>query len=201
MKAIDRLPPLPEEEWSPEQRKHALEIISGPRGALVSPFIPLLRSPELMGLSQRLGEYLRYRSFIGLRLTELAILVIARHWSQDAEWAIHAPIAVSQGIAISAVEAIRTDTAPACLMGDEQLVYVFCRELLETQTVSDETWNEAVVAFDESGCVDLIGVVGYYSYLALLMNAAQTPAPQSTISALLPRQPLKMRPPVLRAAG
>ena len=65
----DRLPPLPEAEWSEAQRREALEVIQGPRGALISPFVPLLRSPELMESAQRMGEYLRYRSAIGVRLT------------------------------------------------------------------------------------------------------------------------------------
>src|SRR5574343_1943593 len=93
----DRLPPLPPETWSQEQRSEARQVIDGPRGALISPFVPLLRSPELMGHAQRMGEYLRYRSALGLRLSELAILVTARQWSQQVEWAIHAPIAQRAG--------------------------------------------------------------------------------------------------------
>ena len=94
----DRLPPLPPEQWTEQQRMEAEAVIRGPRGALLSPFVPLLRSPEFMGHAQRMGEYLRYRSAIGLRLSELAILVTARHWSQQVEWAIHAPIAQRAGI-------------------------------------------------------------------------------------------------------
>ena len=69
----DRLPTIPAEAWTEEQRLYAQEIIDGPRGALISPFVPLLRSPELMAHTQRMGEYLRYRSALGLRLSELAI--------------------------------------------------------------------------------------------------------------------------------
>ena len=61
----DRLGPIPLEDMSAAQRAAAQEIIDGPRGAVVGPFVPLLRSPELMGLAQRMGEYLRYRSAIG----------------------------------------------------------------------------------------------------------------------------------------
>ena len=89
----DRLPPLPPQGWSDAQRREADEVIRGPRGALLAPFVPLLRSPELMGHAQRMGEYLRYRSAIGLRLSELAILITAHAWSQPVEWGFHAPIA------------------------------------------------------------------------------------------------------------
>ena len=102
---INRLPPLAEQEWDDQQRQLAEEIINGPRGALLPPFEPLLRSPELMAHAQRMGEYLRYRSALGQRLSELVILLTARHWSQPVEWAIHAPIAREKGISAAAVRA------------------------------------------------------------------------------------------------
>ncbi|PLM52217.1 carboxymuconolactone decarboxylase, partial [Klebsiella michiganensis] len=78
---MNRLPALSEQQWSDEQRQLAEEIINGPRGALLPPFEPLLRSPELMAHAQRMGEYLRYRSALGQRLSELAILLTACHWA------------------------------------------------------------------------------------------------------------------------
>ena len=74
----DRLPPIAFEQLSAAQQVAAQAVIDGPRGALYGPFVPLIRSPELMAAAQRMGEYLRYRSAIGTRLTELAILVTAR---------------------------------------------------------------------------------------------------------------------------
>ena len=111
----DRLGPIPASEWTPEQRAAAQAVIDGPRGALYGPFVPLLRSPELMGCAQRMGEYLRYRSAIGTRLSELAILVTARHWNQQVEWAIHAPIARDAGIAQTTIDAIAERRMPPAL--------------------------------------------------------------------------------------
>lgn len=175
----NRMPPLAEHEWNDAQRELAQEIINGPRGALLPPFEPLLRSPELMAHAQRLGEYLRYRSAIGTRLSELAILVTARHWGQPVEWAIHAPLAAQQGIAQSAIDDINHNREPEDLQDDERLVWRFCRELHQTRRVSDETWQQAVAAFDEKGVMDLVGLNGYYAFLSMVMNAAQTPAPPS----------------------
>jgi 4-carboxymuconolactone decarboxylase len=81
----DRLGPLQDSDMTEAQRLAAATIIAGPRGAVYGPFIPLLRSPELMEAAQRMGEYLRYRSAIGVRLSELAILVTAREWNQQVE--------------------------------------------------------------------------------------------------------------------
>ena len=102
----DRLGPLQESDKTTAQRAASDAIIAGPRGAVYGPFVPLLRSPELMEAAQRMGEYLRYRSAIGVRLSELAILVTARQWNQQVEWAIHAPIAAQQGIAQENIDAI-----------------------------------------------------------------------------------------------
>jgi 4-carboxymuconolactone decarboxylase len=174
---MDRLPPIPESQWDAAQRACAEEIIRGPRGALIEPFIPLLRSPELCTHSQRTGEYLRYRSAIGLRLSELAILVTARYWSQQVEWAIHAPIAMREGIASEVVDAIAHRQSPPFAKADEALVYAFVQESLHDKKISDTTWSQAVVSLGEQGAVDLLGIIGYYSMLSVVMTGAQTPPP------------------------
>ncbi len=173
----DRLPPLPPASWTDLQRTNAQAIINGPRGALVSPFVPLLRSPELMDHAQRMGEYLRYRSAIGQRLSELAILLTARAWSQPVEWAIHVPIAMREGIAAETISAIAHGQRPTTMSADEALVFDFSTELHRDKTVSDLTWQAAVRRLGEQGVVDLIGINGYYAFLSMVMNAAQTPAP------------------------
>ncbi len=180
----DRLPPLPPEQWTDEQRRHADEIIRGPRGALVSPFVPLLRSPELMGHTQHMGEYLRYRSALGQRLSELVILVTAREWSQQVEWAIHAPIALREGVAAETVDAIAHGRRPAQMPDDEAVVYDFSLELHRTRQVSDATWGKALECLGEQGTMDLVGVNGYYSMLAMVMNAARTAVPASAATPL-----------------
>jgi 4-carboxymuconolactone decarboxylase len=173
----DRLPPLDPAHWTAAQRTCAQEIIAGPRGALVSPFVPLLRSPELCTHAQRMGEYLRYRSAIGQRLSELVILVTARFWDQPVEWAIHAPIAQAQGITAAVVRAIEQRQTPAFDKADEQLAYDMAHQLLHDKRVDDPTWAAVCAQFGEQGAMDLSGIVGYYSLLSMVMNAARTPPP------------------------
>lgn len=173
----DRLPPLPATTWTEAQRDCAEEIIRGPRGALIEPFVPLLRSPELCTHVQRTGEYLRYRSAIGLRLSELAILVTACHWMQQVEWSIHAPIAMREGISAEVVEALAAGRRPHYQRADESLVHDFTQESLRDRRVSDATWAAAVETLGEPGVVDLMGIVGYYTMLSIVMNGAQTPPP------------------------
>ena len=173
----DRLGPIPFAAMSAAQQVAAQAVIDGPRGALYGPFVPLIRSPELMAAAQRMGEYLRYRSAIGTRLTELAILVTARHWSQQVEWAIHEPIARDYGIGETVIAAIAARRRPEGLLPDESVVYEFCVQLHQRQRVDAATYAAALAAFGEHGVVDLMGINGYYTFLAMVMNAAQTAVP------------------------
>ena len=182
--AHDRLPPLPLERLDSQQRAAAQAIIDGPRGALYGPFVPLIRSPELMETAQRMGEYLRYRSAIGTRLSELAILVTARQWDQQVEWASHAPLAALNGIAQAAIEASAQRRAPDALLDDEQAVHDFCIELQQSKRVSDGTYARALALFGEHGVVDLMGINGYYTFLAMVMNGAQTAVPPLGVAPL-----------------
>ncbi|QNA90497.1 carboxymuconolactone decarboxylase family protein [Massilia sp. Dwa41.01b] len=176
----DRLRPIPPDQLTEAQRRAAQAVIEGPRGALYGPFVPLLRSPELLENAQRMGEYLRYRSAIGVRLSELVILITARQWNQGVEWAIHAPIAAQVGIPPDVISAIGQRQRPDGMLVDESVVHDFCIELHQNKQVSDRTYTQAVALFGEQGVVDLMGLNGYYTFLAMVMNTAQTEIPVSS---------------------
>ena len=178
----DRLPPLPPAALTEAQRRAAEALISGRRGALFGPFVPLLRSPELLDRAQRLGEFLRYESAIEPRLRELAILVTARHFRQAYEWHVHAPEAARAGLAPQAIEALAAGEPPRDLKTDEAAVYDFCSEAHREHRVSDATYAAVLQLLGEQGLVDLCGVCGYYGLLALVMNVARTPLPPGAVA-------------------
>ena len=178
------MPPLRDAELSAAQRAAAAELAAGPRGGVVGPFIAALRSPELMTRLQRLGEYLRYRNALGPRLTELAILITARAWSQPFEWALHVDEAEARGIARATIAAIARHRKPLRMPADEATVYDYLGELHAKQAVSDATYARAVAAFGEAGVVDLTAVAGYYTTLAMILNVARTPVPPGERSPL-----------------
>jgi 4-carboxymuconolactone decarboxylase len=157
------------------QKKAVAEIVAGPRGQLVGPFIPLLRSPEFMSRLQKTGEYLRYNSKLGPRLNEFAILVTARAWTQQVEWNIHESLALKAGVTQEIIDAVRSGRRPMAMDADEEIVYDLLGELNNNRSVSDETYGRAVSKFGEQGVIDLVGVTGYYSMLAMIMNVARTP--------------------------
>ncbi|HRD79081.1 MAG TPA: carboxymuconolactone decarboxylase family protein [Hyphomicrobiaceae bacterium] len=168
------------EKLTPEQKKAADEIVSGPRGRVVGPFNVLLRSPDFMSRLQKTGEYLRFKSAHEPRLSELAILITARHWSQNFEWHHHRPIAEKAGLKADIIDAIAEGRRPATMAKDEAVIYDLLTELNANKTVSSPTYARALGQFGERGIVDLVGIAGYYSLLAMLMNTAATPLPEGT---------------------
>jgi 4-carboxymuconolactone decarboxylase len=175
--AQDRMPPIPAEKMNDAQKKAAEELVAGRRGAVAGPFVPLLRSPEFMSRLQKMGEYLRYDSKLGHKLNEFVILVTARQWTQQYEWDVHAPLALKAGVKQEIIDAIRDGRRPSGMAEDEEIVYDFLMELRRTQSVSDATYARTVQKFGEQGVIDMVGVTGYYSMLAMIMNVARTPLP------------------------
>lgn len=180
VEAQDRMPPIPPQNMTEAQKKAAKDLISGPRGTLAGPFVPLLRSPGFMDRLQKMGAYLRYDSKLGHKLNEFVILLTARQWTQQYEWYVHAPIARKAGVEQDVIDAIRDGRRPSTMTEDEQIVYDFILELRRDQSVSDKTYARAVHRFGEQGVIDMVGVNGYYSMIAAIMNVARTPVPPGT---------------------
>ncbi|WP_182909336.1 carboxymuconolactone decarboxylase family protein [Microbispora sp. H13382] len=173
-----RLPPPREEELTPEQRRAVEVIASGPRGALIGPFAPLLRSPELMTRLQKVGEFLRFESTLPPAVLELAILLVARRWNQGFEWAFHRPLALRAGIAADVVDAVAVGRRPDDLPARLAVTWDLVDELQRTGEVGDATYERAHGELGETVLVELVTTVGYYTTLAMIMNVAGTPAPE-----------------------
>jgi 4-carboxymuconolactone decarboxylase len=186
--AQDRMPPVPKDKMTEAQKKAYEEVTSGPRGAggAEGPFVPLLRSPELMSRLQKTGEYVRFHNSIGTKLTEFVILLTARQWTQQYEYDAHQPLALKAGLKQETISAITEGRRPTGMTADEEIVYDFCSELRQNQGVSDATYARAVGKFGEQGVIDMTGLVGYYTTLAMIMNVARSPLPDGKKAPLAP---------------
>ena len=183
----DRMPPLAAEKMNEAQRKAAAELTAGPRKGVKGPFVPLIRSPELMDRLQKVGEYLRFQSSLEQRISELIMLIVSREWTQHFEWSVHVPLGRKAGLASETIDAIAEGRRPSGMPVDEEIVYDFCDELLRTKGVSETTYRHAVKAFGENGVVDIVGVAGYFTTISMVMNAAHTPpVPDGSVHALSP---------------
>lgn len=177
----DRMPMPEPADLSDAQREAVRRIAAGPRGDIIGPFVPLLRSPELMTRLQLVGEFVRFESCLPAAVVEQTILQVARHWDQSFEWGFHYPLARRAGVSADAIDAIGRDERPAGADAQTLLVWDAGRELLADKTLRGSTYAALVAAFGEAGLVELVGTVGYYTTLALVMNATNTAVPAGLV--------------------
>ena len=174
----ERLPTIPPAQYTDEQKQAAEAFVTARKVPVFGPFEPLMHSPQVMSQARAMGDYLRYHSAVGNTLSELAILVTAREWSQDYEWNVHQPIALKAGIKPEVVAAIADGRRPVGMNEDEEIVYDFSIELHRHKRVSDRTFERAEQRFGKRGVVDLTGLNAYYALLAMQLNVAQYPMPK-----------------------
>ena len=182
----DRFKPLSYDEMTPAQKTMIEHLFAGPRAGANGPFNVLLRSPEMGDLAQQFGASTRFSSSLPQRLYELAILVTARHWTSQYEWQAHHRSALQAGLKPAIADAIAQGTRPAAMQKDEEAVYDFASELLNAKQVSDATFGAAKAAFGERGVVDLIGVMGWYGTVSMLLNTDRYPVQDGTQPELKP---------------
>ncbi|MFI5443889.1 carboxymuconolactone decarboxylase family protein [Polaromonas sp. UC242_47] len=176
----ERLPMLSGDAMSAAQRAVADALLAGPRKAVMGPFIPLLRSPELMDRVGKVGEYLRFDSVLETRIRELAMCLVARHVSNQFEWLMHAPLALKAGVAQSCLDAIAAGQYPQTTVADEAAAVALVTELLQHHGVCDASYAAALDQFGEQGVVELTTLVGYFAMVCWVMNVARTPTQAPT---------------------
>ena len=182
----DRMPPIPEEQWTDAQAAAAAEFARIRGQDVFGPFALMLRSPEVMLKAAAMGDYMRYKTSLPRALNEMIILLVARHWSQQFEWFVHQPAALKAGMSEVIVHAISKGRRPDTMSIDEAIVYDFVTELLRLQNIGDDTYARARERFGEPGLIDMIGVAGYYSFLSMMMNTARTAVPADSEVPALP---------------
>jgi 4-carboxymuconolactone decarboxylase len=166
-----RLPKLSYEQLSPEQKKVWDEVVAGPRKKMHGPFFAWLHSPELLSRGQNLGLYARFLSSLPPRLSELCILIMSAHWKVAGEWFDHSPIALDLGVDADALEALRKGEPAKFKRTDEITMYEFAQELLHKRDVSVATYKRTKDVLGERGVLDVVAVLGYYSFISMTMKA------------------------------
>ena len=183
----DRFKPLSYAEMNSEQRAMIDHLLSGERAGTGGPFNVLLRSPEMGDIAQQLGARVRYHSSLPNRLNEMAILLTARDWTAQYEWYAHKRLALQAGLSPAIVDAIAAGRRPSAMAADEQALYDFQTELLQTKNVSDAAFRAAITAFGERGVVDLLCNIGYYHLVSMVLNVDRYPLPSDAKPELAPR--------------
>lgn len=189
-RAEARLLPVSAEKMTVAQKKAPAEVTAPAGGELSGWLVALSRSPQVMVRTKSLGDYVvREKKTISHQLTEIAILIVARQWTRQYLWNSHRPAAIRAGVDENTVAAIALGKRPGGMSEDQNAIYDFSTELLNTHQVADGTWTRAVARFGEEGVMDTEGLLGYYVLLSMAMNTSHTPLPagaQPQLAALLP---------------
>lgn len=161
-----------------EKQAKIYDAIVASRGNVAGPFRTWLHSPEFADRAQKLGEFVRYSTSLAPRLSELAILVTARFWDCQVEWTLHEGFAIESGLNQTIIDAIRQSQYPEFDHKAERAVYDYSSELLYNRFSQDRTFGAAADELGKKGVIELTGLIGYYSMVALTLNACQVPVPE-----------------------
>jgi 4-carboxymuconolactone decarboxylase len=174
----DALPPAAREVYD--------ATASGRRGRVPANVLIWLRSPEMAARAQRLGEFARYETRLGPTRSEIAILVVARHWTAQYEWAVHAAEAAKAGVPADVIADIAARRIPRLADAGDRVVYEFSAALMREHAVPDDIYRAAVGTLGEQATVELVGVLGYYTFVAMTLNTFEIEPPDHGVPPLAP---------------
>ena len=172
---MPRIPLVTEENLTPEQKPVYDAIVGNADrgGRLPAPYKIALHLPEFTGILQQMGGLMRYRTSLPKRISEMAIIITGRYWNCQTEWVAHAPLAIKNGLSEQVAEAIRTGKRPKFDKPDEEAAYDYCTELHEKKFVSAATHKKTMEIYGIQGMLDLTGLIGYYTTIAMLLNSQE----------------------------
>jgi 4-carboxymuconolactone decarboxylase len=176
--ADERFSELRLDQLTPEQQQMAVMLKTPPRSSELNggPFNAYARSPGLGVLLLHVSDYVRFNSSLPPRLSEFAIMIAARQWSQPYEWRAHYPLAVKGGLDRQILVDLGAGRRPQSMKEDETAIYDFCTELYRDKNVSDGAFKAALSRFGERGIMDLIGIIGYYDIASMALIVQKTTA-------------------------
>jgi 4-carboxymuconolactone decarboxylase len=167
---ISRIPLVRHEHLSPAGRE-VYQSILDTRGNLDGPFLAWLHSPGLAAPAEKLGAFCRYSTSLAEIESEFLILLVAAHFRCVGEWQIHVPIASRAGLDTASIDAIQIGVPPAPASPRLSVLHSFSDELLNHNQISEGSFVKAREMFGDRGCVEIVGVLGYYSFVAMTLNA------------------------------
>ena len=186
--AEERFSELRLDQLSTDQQKMATMLATPPRTSRINtgPFNAYARSPGLGVLLLQVSDFVRFNSSLPPRLSEFAIMITARQWSQLYEWRSHYPLAIKGGLDRQILVDLGAGKRPQGMKDDEAALYDFCIEMYRDKNISDATFKSAAAKFGERGIMDLIGIIGYYDTVSMALIVQQTTGKPGDEPPLLP---------------
>jgi 4-carboxymuconolactone decarboxylase len=181
-----RFAPLAPEQLTVQQKAWADAIATPPRNSKYNkpPYRAYIRDPELAPRIIAMADYLRWKTSLPPRLSELAILITARHWTAQYEWFAHYPLAMKAGLDPQVADDIAHGIRPAKMQDDEAALYNLAMALYRDKKVPDDVYKAALDKFGERGIIDAIGIMGFYDITSMTLITMQAKAPNNSVAPL-----------------
>jgi 4-carboxymuconolactone decarboxylase len=170
-----RLTPITDRTQMAAKDHPIFDAIVASRGSIHGPFVMFLHSPEITGRVAHLGAYVRFEGSLDMRVRVLAAMVVAREFEAEYIWGAQTGIARQKDVPETTITAIREGHSQGIPAEDAQIVD-FTRELLQRHRVSDATAAAMRTRFGDDEFIQLTGAIGYYSMLAMTVNACELEA-------------------------
>jgi 4-carboxymuconolactone decarboxylase len=189
--AEERLGPIPPAQMTDYQKKVVAEFTKARPDGPFGFWWGYLRVPEVLLPFLEIQTHIHgvmetENGALGEKLTHFAMLIAARHWTQQVIWDLHDKNAIKAGLEPEILEALAAGRRPPNMGEDEDVVYDFCTELQQNRSVSDATYERMVTKFGERGVAEATLIQGEYTIMSMFMNVARTPLGPGTPPPLQP---------------
>lgn len=179
--------PLPKRDDLDDAGKRIYDRLGSPSGGSIAglrgPGGILLYDSKLSELNNGLNSYLRRDAGLSGHVREVAILITAREFSSQFEWAAHEPEALKEGVPQATIDVIRQRKSLDGLAEQDAIIIALGREIFGAKQVSSATFARAAKQFGPRGLIDVVALMGNYAGTAALLTAfdMQLPAGQKPL--------------------
>lgn len=172
-----RIKPIARDEATAEQRRVGDVIFGSRHEDYGGPSAILLHLPELAERFDQLRDALVREQSLPNPLLQLAVLITARSWSAQYAWSKRVKPCLQAGIRQGVIDAVRERRRPSFESDDQEAVYDYVTQLLETSRVGDATHLRLQRIIGDDCLIELVTAVGFYSMLGLLCDAFEPDLP------------------------
>jgi 4-carboxymuconolactone decarboxylase len=170
-----KLPSITAKEQVPAKDHAVFDSIVASRGAVQGPFTMFMHSPEVSERVAHLGAYVRFEGSLDMRVRVIAAMTVAREFEAMYVWGAQTGGARRQGVPETTITAIRENHVRGVPPEDAQIIE-FTRQLLRRHRVEDALFRAMQARFGNDELVQLTTAIGYYSLLAMTVNACELEA-------------------------
>ncbi len=176
VRSAPRIPPLPEDRWTPEVRE-IFTIFEGEeareRGSQFNIMKTLVHHPSLVSRFLAYEHQLLRHPLIPERVREIIVLRQAWLYRQEYEWRQHVTIARSIGMSEAEIAAARQGPDAPLWQPFDRLVLRATDQMFAGQTIDDTTWNGLAEVFDHAQMLELLFTIGTFAMMSWIFNSTK----------------------------